>query len=108
MQFNYAKYLFVLAFLLGGFFIYKIFFLNITVDDHGHLHHQAHVALHTEEYDQVIYLCDKVIEADHSSPAAYQMYIGGLSVNLRFFRKSLNELGNIVLFRDFCTEVFMG
>jgi hypothetical protein len=34
--------------------------------------------------------------------------LGGLSVNLRFFRKSLNELGNIVLFRDFCTEVFMG
>jgi len=33
---------------------------------------------------------------------------GGLSVNLRFFRKSLNKLGNIVLFRDFCTEVFMG
>ena len=33
---------------------------------------------------------------------------GGLSVNLRFFRKSLNELGNIVLFRYFCTGVFMG
>ena len=34
--------------------------------------------------------------------------LGGLSVNLRFFRKSLNELGNIVLFRYFCTGVFMG
>jgi hypothetical protein len=33
--------------------------------------------------------------------------IGGLSVNLRFFRKSLNELGNIVLFRHFCTGIFM-
>lgn len=33
---------------------------------------------------------------------------GGLSVNLRFFRKFLNELGNIVLFRHFCTGVFMG
>ncbi len=27
------------------------------------------------------------------------VYIGGLRVNLRFFRKSLNKLGNIVLFR---------
>ena len=33
--------------------------------------------------------------------------IGGLSVNLRFFRKSLNELGNTVLFRHFCTRVSM-
>ena len=33
--------------------------------------------------------------------------IGGLSVNLRFFRKSLNELGNTVLFRYFCTRVSM-
>jgi DNA replication protein DnaC len=39
---------------------------------------------------------------------ATKAIIGGLSVNLRFFRKSLNKLGNIVLFRDFCTEVFMG
>ena len=75
MQFNYVKYLFVLVFLLGGFFIYKIFFSNNTVDDHGHLHHQAHVALHNKEYDQVIYLCDKAIATDPSSPAAYQMYI---------------------------------
>ena len=50
-------------------------FSNNTVDDHGHLHHQAHVALHNEEYDQVIYLCNKAIAADPSSPAAYQMYI---------------------------------
>ena len=33
--------------------------------------------------------------------------LGGLSVNLRFFRKSLNELGNTVLFRHFCTRVSM-
>ena len=75
MQFNYVKYLFVLVFIVVGFFIYKIFFSNNTVEDHGHLHHQAHVALHNKEYDQVIYLCDKVIETDPSSPAAYQMYI---------------------------------
>ena len=75
MKYNYTKYLYILVSLIGGFFIYKIFFLNNTVDDHGHLHHQAHVALHNEKYEQVIYLCDKTIEADPFSLHAYHMYV---------------------------------
>ncbi len=76
MQSNYTKYLFLPVLVVVIFFIYKIFFSSNAVDDdHRHLHHQAHVALHNEKYEQVIYICDKALESDHSSPAAYHMYI---------------------------------
>ena len=75
IQSNYAKYLFVPVFIIVIFFIYKIFFSNSVVDDHRHLQHQAHVALHNEKYEQVIEICNKGIEEDTSASHAYHMYI---------------------------------
>jgi tetratricopeptide (TPR) repeat protein len=75
MKHNYIKYLSVLIFVVSIFFIYKIFFSNNTVDNHGHLHHQTHIALHDEKYEHVIELCDKAIQASASSVNQYLMYV---------------------------------
>jgi tetratricopeptide (TPR) repeat protein len=75
MKHNYKKYLSVLIFVVSIFFIYKIFFSNNTVDNYGHLHHQAHTALHDEKYEHVIELCDQAIQASASSIDQYLMYV---------------------------------
>ena len=75
MQFNYTKYSFVLIFLLGVFFVYKIFFSNNMIDGHRHLHHQAHMALHDEKYEQVIEICDQAIQSDASPVNQYLMLV---------------------------------
>jgi len=85
MRPNYKQHIFVILFIATIFFAYKIFFSNNTVDDLGHLRQQAHTALHNKEYEQVIEICDKAIEADPSSNNAYHMHIKKA--------KALNKLG---------------
>lgn len=75
MRSNYSTPLLIIVFVSAIFLIYKVFFSSNTVEDHGNLHHQAHIALHDEKYEHVIEICNQVIEVDPSSPSTYHMYI---------------------------------
>ena len=76
MKCNYTKCL--LWFMLGtaiSFAAYTIFLSKDNVDNWHHLHHQAYLALHDEEYEQVIEICNQAIQVDTLPVNRYLIYI---------------------------------
>jgi tetratricopeptide (TPR) repeat protein len=76
MKCNYTKYLLLLIlFALISFVAYGTFFLNDQPENWHHLHHQAHIALHDENYEHVIEICDRAIQAEVSPVNQYLIYV---------------------------------
>ena len=76
MKYNYTKFL--LWFMLGAAisFVACIRLLSKDNTDNWHnLHHQAYLALHNEEYEQVIELCNQAIQVNTLPVNKYLLYV---------------------------------
>ena len=60
---------------LTSFVIYATLFLKNNEETWHHLHHQAYTALHNEQYEHVIDICDQAPQIDTSPVNKYLMYI---------------------------------